>query len=253
MIDGRWAMGDDRMSHGRWQPISWSLVGVLLAPGYPVAALDGAHFVETIRTEALTKVGTAELRRLVARDSRFSVTLHGDTLLVSADSVSLTEVADGHSRTIDTDGFVGGRYRLGLDAAGVATIWQRPFIPDDIADVSDLSRAMDDFFPPLPPAMAPGDAASDAAGRRWQRLADSSGSQRFRWSAQVSRDTAQVANDTVAVLIEESTHEESALAWSSSRGPLAWTRQIESNVSTRLRGRTIRATINQKIDVRRSR
>lgn len=250
------------MGDGRWQggvsarPLlrnAWGLLGILLAPGYPIAVLDGARFDETIRTEALTRAGSAELRRLVARESHFGVTLHGDTVVVSADSVTLTEVADGRSRTIDTDGFVGGRFRLRLDSTGAATLWQRPFIPDGMADVSDLSRAMDDFFPPLPPTMALGADTSDAAGRHWHRLADSSGSQRFRWSALVSRDTAQVANDTVPVLLEESTREESALAWSSARGPLTWSRQIESNVTTRLRGTTVRATINQRIDVRRSR
>ena len=231
----------------------WGLLGALVAPGYPVAALNHAQFTESVRTDALTRAGTVELRRLVARDARFALTLHGDTLVVSADSVALTEVADGRSRRLDTDGFVGGRYRLGLDSSGQATLWQRPFIPDEIADVSDVSRAMDDFFPPLPPGMAPGGATADAAGRQWRRLADSAGTQRFRWTMVTLRDTSRVANDTVAVLMREETHEASALAWSSTRGPLVWTRQIESDVTTRLRGRTVRATISQRIEVRRSR
>ena len=235
------------------RPWLLSLLGVLLASGYPVTALDHAQFTESIRTDALTRAGTVELRRLVARDARFSLTLHGDTLVVSADSVALTEVADGKSRRLDTDGFVGGRYRLRLDSAGQATVWQRPFIPDEIADVSDVSRAMDDFFPPLPPSIAPGGETTDALGRRWRRLADSAGTQRFRWTALTSRDTSQVANDTVAVLMQEETREASTLAWSPMRGPLGWTRQIDSDVTTRLRGRTVRATISQRIEVRRSR
>ena len=248
MIDDR-GSGDPRP----WKVSTWGLLGVLLALGYPITALDGARFTETIRTEALTRVGTVEMRRLVARDAWFGVTLRGDTLVVSADSVALTEVADGKSRRLDTDGFVGGRYRLGLDSTGQATLWQRPFIPDEIADVSDVSRAMDDFFPPLPPGIPLGGETADAAGRQWRRLADSGGTQRYRWTMLTSRDTSQVANDTVAVLMQEETREASALVWSATRGPLVWTRQIESDVTTHLRGRTVRATISQRIDVRRSR
>lgn len=236
-----------------WGLSKWGLAGVLLAPSYPVRALNGARFAEEIRTEAVTRIEANERRRLLARDARFGVTLHGDTLVVSADSVSLGEVADGRSRAIDTDGFVGGRYRLTLDSTGLATLWQRPFVPDELAEVSDVGRAMDDFFPPLPPRIVPLGEATDRAGRHWRRLGDSSGVQRFRWSHRSSGDGAQVVADTVPALVQEATREESALAWTVARGPLAWTRQIESNVTTRLRGRTIRASVVQRIVVSRTR
>lgn len=236
-----------------WTLGSWGLAGALLTPGYPVRALDGAVFSEQIRTEALTRIETTERRRVLLRDASFGITLHGDTVIVSAESVALSELADGTSRTLDTDGFTGGRFRLALDATGRATLWQRPFVPEDIAEVSDLGRAMDDFFPLLPPEIVP--AATDSAreGREWRRLSDSSGVQRFRWSEQRAHEGTQSVADSVPAHLVESTRDEGALAWSVTRGPLAWTRRISSDVTTRLRGRTIRATVVQHIEVRRTR
>lgn len=232
---------------------AWGLAGALLVPGYPVRALDGAVFSEQIRTEALTRVETAERRRVLRRDASFGITLRGDTVIVSADSVALTELADGTSRTLDTDGFTGGRFRLSLDDSGHATLWQRPFVPDHIVEVSDLGRAMDDFFPLLPPDILPSSTDSARDGREWRRLSDSSGVRRFRWTEQRAREATESVADSVPAHIVESTREEGALAWSVTRGPLAWTRHIASDVTTRLRGRTIRATVVQQIEVRRTR
>lgn len=231
----------------------WGLLGLLLAADYPVRALDGATFVESIRTDAITRVAGAEHRRFVRRDSRFSVLLQGDTLVVSADSVALGETADGRNRAMDTDGFVGGRFRLRLDPAGRATLIERPFVPDDIGEVSDLGRAMDDFFPPLPPEMAVGAGRTDSAGREWRRIADSSGIRRFRWTHHRVREGTEQVGDSVPAAISESTQEANALAWSARRGPLSWRRRIASDVTTRLRGQTIRASVVQRIDVVRAR
>lgn len=236
-----------------WKLSKWGLVGAALAPGYPVRALDGARFTEEVRTEAITRLEGSAHRRSLAREVHFGISLRGDTVVASADSVMLTELSDGHSRTLDTDGFVGGRYRLLLDSTGMATILERPFIPDDLAEVSDVARAMDDFFPPLPPAMAPGSTSSSGDGKEWRRLSDSSGNQRFRWNDQHSTEGPQSVADSVPALVTEASHEESALVWSSTRGPLAWTRRIASEVTTRLRGRTIRASVMQRIAVRRAR
>lgn len=231
----------------------WGLVALALATDYPVRALDGAHFTESIRTEAITRIATASRRRLVSRDSRFSVVVRGDTLGVSIDSAALNELADGSSRTLDTDAFVGGRFQLLLNGAGDARVLERPFIPDDIIEVSEVGRAMDDFFPPLPPSLAPGATRTDSAGRQWRRLTDSASLRRYRWTSTISRNGAETVADSVPVRVSESTRESSALAWHVSRGPLSWTRRIESELTTRLRGQTIMASVVQRIDVKRTR
>ncbi|MEP6590304.1 MAG: hypothetical protein ABJC19_03890 [Gemmatimonadota bacterium] len=224
---------------------------LVLGPGYPVRALDGAHFTEAIRTEVTTRVATSESHRQISRDARFAVTLQGDTLTVSADSLILTELSDGRSRTLDTDGFVGGRYLFQLDSLGRAALLERPFVPDDLIEVSDVGRAMDDFFPSLPPAMIVGAEATDASARHWRRLTDSSGVQRFRWTVEQEHNGTEAVADSVTAAVSGSSHEVSALAWSPTRGPLHWSRRIESDITTRLRGQTIRATVIQRIAVKR--
>lgn len=214
-----------------WTLGEWGLVAALLGPGYPVRALDRASFSESIRTEVVTRIENSSRRRLVARAARFGVELHGDTVVVSADTLMLSELADGSSRTLDTDGFVGGRYLLLLDPTGRATLIERPFLPDDLAEVSDVGRAMDDFFPPLPPAIAVGGVNIDSAGRSWGRLSDSIGVRRYRWSSVFSHDDNEMVADSVPTRLSETTRESSTLAWHSSRGPLAWSRRIESEVT----------------------
>lgn len=236
-----------------WHFSKWGLLGLVLVADYPVRALDGASFTESIRTEATTRVATATHRRFVTREARFGVVLRGDTLVVSTDGATLSETADGRDRVLDTDGFVGGRFHLLLSPTGRATLLERPFVPDDIIEVSDVGRAMDDFFPPLPPAIAVNATRIDSAGREWRRAPDSSGVQRFRWSHQRESEGIARVGDSVPAEIAETTHEASALAWSPVRGPLHWTRRIESDVTTRLRGQTIRASVIQRIDVQRTR
>lgn len=231
----------------------WGLIALALAADYPVRALDGAQFAESIRTEATTRIGTASRRRLVSRDTRFGVALRGDTLVVSIDSAALSELDDGSSRTLDTDAFVGGRFQLLLNGAGNARVLERPFIPDDVIEVSEVGRAMDDFFPPLPPPLGLGATGTDSAGRQWRRLADSSSLRRYRWNSTTSRNGAATVADSVPARVSETTRETSALVWHQARGPLAWTRRIESELTTRLRGQTIMASVVQRIEVRRAR
>ncbi|MEO5798192.1 MAG: hypothetical protein ABIZ70_00600 [Gemmatimonadales bacterium] len=230
----------------------WGLLSLLFAPGYPVRALDGAHFTESIRTEAITRLASTSRRRLLARDAHFTSTLRGDTVVVSADSVTLSELADGHSRTLDTDGFVGGRYHLVLDSLGRANILERPFVPDDIVEVSDLGRAMDDFFPPLPPGIAVGATDTDPDGREWRRLADSSTLRRYRYHLVTQRNAHEPTPDSVDVTVTGKSDETSSLAWSTLRGPMNWTRRIESDVTTRLRGQTVMGSVVQRIEVSRA-
>ncbi|MES2123562.1 MAG: hypothetical protein V4503_02620 [Gemmatimonadota bacterium] len=230
----------------------WGLLGALAMPGYPVRALDGVQFTERIRSEVNTRVATATSHRLVARDARFTVHVRGDSVMVSADSLVLSELVDGEQRALDTDGFVGGRYHLRIDSVGRAHLLERPFVPDDLIEVSDLSRAMDDFFPPLPPVLAPGGEGTDSTGRRWHRLTDSAGVQRFRWTAEREHDGTRHVADSVQTQVSESVHETSTLSWSPLRGPMRWSRRIESELTSRLRGQTIRASVVQRIDVNRT-
>jgi hypothetical protein len=227
--------------------------GAQSPPGYAVHGLDGAVFVEQVRSEVTTQTGSAERRRTMTRAARYAVSTHADTLVVTADSLRLDETADGARHAIDVDAVIGGRWELLVDARGLTTVVEAPFVPGTVADVSDLSSAMDDFFPAAPPMIAPRAQVTDSSHRAWHRLADSAATQRFHWAAQRPSDTTYNGPDGIEVHSAGNTHEEGDVVWSVQHGPVGWTRHIQTTVTSRFAGRTVRATVDQRIVVSRLR
>jgi hypothetical protein len=206
-------------------------------PQYQVQRLNGATFLEQVRTDVTSESGTAQQVRRVARTARFGVAMRGDTLVVTADSLDLRETADGVERTIDVDAVVGGRWILALGTNGVATVTTQPFVPGDVADVSDIAIAMNDFFP---------------VTTMWRRLADSSGLSRYHWSTDHHSDSSYVTVDNVPVRATIDTKEEGDVVWGLTRGPVAWSRRVEVTATSHFVGRTSRAVITQRVTVRRT-
>lgn len=220
-------------------------------PRYDIRQLDGAAFDERVHSDVTTYSGSAERQRTVVRTTRFGMAVRGDTLVVTADSLALQESADGADRAIDVDAVTGGRWKLMLDPGGAARVTTRPFVPAEVADVSDLGVAMDDFFPVAPPGGAAPGAAREVAGRTWRRLADSAGLARYRWSRRRQGDSSYVAADSVAIRTSSDSREDGDLAWDALRGPVAWSRRVETTVTSHFAGRTSRALVTQRIEVRR--
>ena len=212
-------------------------VGAQAPPRYEVKRLNGATFVEQLRTDVTSESGVAEQMRRIARTARFGVAMQGDTLVVTADSLDLRETANGVERVIDVDAVIGGRWLVSLAASGAARVMARPFVPADVADVSDLAIAMNDFFP---------------VTTTWRRLTDSSGLSRYHWSADHHSDSSYVTADNVPVSATIDVKEEGDMAWSLARGPVAWSRRVEITATSRFAGRTNRALIHQRITVRRT-
>jgi hypothetical protein len=179
--------------------------------------------------------------------------MRSDTLVITADSLRLDETAGNTHRAIDVDAVIGGRWKLVAGGARTIAVIDTPFVPGEAADVSDLSSAMDDFFPLAPPALAPGAQSTDSSQRVWRRLADSAREQRYHWSERRHADSTSIGTDSVIVHAVVDSHEEGDLAWSATRGPLAWVRHIQTMVTSRFAGRTVRANVEQRIAVARSR
>ena len=80
------------------------------------------------------------------------------------DSLALRRHSAGKDVIPDTDGLIGGRYHGLLTAHGEYLEQARPFVPDEVAEVADLSTAARDLLAPLPPrALGPGESWSDSA------------------------------------------------------------------------------------------
>ncbi len=229
-----------------------ALIGLrgTLTAQYTAEHLVGTRFVERVQSEIVTQAGAAERHRSVVRTAGFTITARGDTLMVTTDTVALTESVSGERATIDVDAVIGARWKLLLSSRGAATIIDRPFVPPAVSDVSDIGTAMDDFFPPPPPTLAAGGATTDNAGRMWRRFADSSGMQRYRFGA-TRRGSTRDIGDSVTVESTQDGSENAAMAWDPQRGPIAWTRSILTTVTTRFAGRTVRAQVDQRIIVTR--
>ena len=219
---------------------------------YPLN-LAGATFFEQVHSNVASQSGTAELHRTIVRSARYGTAMRTDTLVVTADSLRLDETAGDTHRIIDVDAVIGGRWKLVAGGARMITVVDSPFIPGEVADVSDLSSAMDDFFPLAPPALAPGAQSTDSSQRVWRRLADSARAQRYHWTERQHADSTSIGTDSVIVHAVVDTHEEGDLAWSATRGPLAWMRRIQTVVTSRFAGRTVRANVEQRIVVTRTR
>ena len=220
------------------------------APAQSPARLAGTY-TESIHSEIVTQTGASERHRSVVRTAQFGVASRSDTSVVTADTIHLTESVDGVRHTVDVDAVIGARWKLLLHLRARVTVIERPVVPVHIADVSDIGTAMDDFFPAAPPRLAIGAGATDSAGRKWRRLTDSVGIERYHYAG-VRRETTHTSSDSVPVESAEAGAEDTELAWSATRGPLAWTRHIQTGVTTRFAGRTVRAQVDQRIAVRRT-
>jgi hypothetical protein len=190
----------------------------------------------------------------------YGVPGRGDTLLLEAWYDSLEVRRSGTAGTLrpDTDGLIGGRYRGRLAATGAYTPAARPFVPDGVAEVVDLSRALDDLFPIL--AARPlgiGQRWSHSSGLEIRRLPDSVAGDTlllFRASLARASDSVTPSGDSAAIPARQTTREDERFAWHPRRGLVRRSRTII--VETTIPGggtvgRPVRSRVEQHIVVER--
>jgi hypothetical protein len=132
------------------------------------------------------------------------------------DSLDVRRDSPEGSLEPDTDGMIGGRYRGHLTVRGTYAPQARPFIPDGVAEVADLSGTMDDFLPLLPPVpLRVGERWADGGGVEIRRLRDSiAGDTLLRFEVhRARRADAIIARDTARIPATQDTREEERFAW----------------------------------------
>jgi hypothetical protein len=195
------------------------------------------------RVESLRRTGTLMVRG-AAIDS-------GVALEAWWDSLRLWRRSDDQTLEPDAEGVLGGRYRGRLMADGRFFRTAAPWIPDDVAEVSDLTTALDDLFPHLPPApLRRGERAASVAGDQFVRLADSSGRARYRITS--ASATSHPADSARSFAVEESESSDGILVWGTG-GLLRWDRTViaETRVMEDPK-RAFRSRVEQRIEVRRT-
>jgi len=168
------------------------------------------------------------------------------------DSLAVSRTSPEAVLAPDTDGLLGGRYRGNLSPTGHYVVDARPFVPDEVAEVSDLGAAMDDLLPPLPrSALTVGEQWRDGSGQELTRLPDSlAGGRPVRRLALRSRsevDRATVRGDTTAIAARQVTVEEGQVDWDPAGGLLRRTRHIVVETSVPAGG-PLRAPLRSRLE-----
>lgn len=230
-------------------------------PRYVASHLACAVFEEQVRTTIRSRSGRAETSDRAGRDGLLVIrTADADGgLLVEAwyDSLAVWRETAAGTEHADTDGFVGGRYRGRLQANGRFEAVAHPFVPDDLATLADLRRALDDFFPPLAPVPLARGGVWTGPGLEARRLDDGSQGvgavERFRWTRAGVRDEPVAAGDSL-VTVQQETRERGEFSWSAAHGPVAWERRIRVDARVPERPGVLRAmtsTLEQDVRVTR--
>jgi len=223
-------------------------------PRYSAAGLDCARFEEASESEILTQTarragkgsaGRSGIWTFLARDTAGAIAIEAwyDSLAVwRRTEVGLLEP--------DTDGIIGGRFRGRLSPTGGYDAEVRPFVPDDVAEVADVSTALDDLLPPLPPSpLAPGTAWS-RPGLEISRLPDTTiaGRALLRFALAGRRETHETMprGDTVAVPLDQTTTETGTVLWDPVTGLVARQREIVVEASIPAGGR-VRVAVRSRV------
>ena len=211
------------------------------APRYLAAQLACTVFDVRVNTTVTTEMEGRRRVEELRRGGRLLVQgTPGDSgIVIEAwwDSLSLSRRADGSTLTPDASGMLGGRYRGVLTPSGGFTRVAAPWVPDEVAEVSDLSLALDDLFPNF------------AAGTM-RPLTDSAHVHRYRLSS--SKETDAPATTERPFAVHESESSDGVVAWGR-EGLLIWIRQVtaETRVAETSR-RAFRSQLAQKIELRRT-
>lgn len=230
---------------------------------YAASQLNCARFLEDSESKILTESGRREQEQTTGRRGVWRFSAAPDSAGVALegwlDSLALWRRLSTTTVRPDTDGLLGGRYRGVLAPDGNYQSRKVPFIPPEVAELADMSTALDDLLPPLPDQpLRPGQAWTDSAGLTVRRLADSgmSGVPLYRFQLENRRTTnaAAVPGDTTMIRLRQTSEEEGTFVWHPSVGLLRRERHITINTTVPARGvvqQTVRSRIEQRITLAR--
>ena len=231
-------------------------------PRYSAPQLHCARFLETSRSEVETETARGSVEASIERGAVWSLRARdsagGVVLEAWYDSLALRRRSAGQEQVPDTDGLIGGRYRGVLSPRGVYREHARPFVPDEVAEVADLSHAAGDLLPPLPPrALRPGDSWSDST-LTLTRVPDTVIAGRtlahFTLASRAEEREAVPRGDTLPIPLRQSTEEQGDVYWSPQAGLVRRTRHIVTEATVPSGGRVrqpVRSRIEQRVELTR--
>lgn len=231
-------------------------------PAYSAAQLHCARFAETSRSEIETETARGSVKANADRDGVWSFQARDSSGGVALegwyDSLSLRRRTAESEVTADTDGLIGGRYRGLLTPSGEYVELARPFVPDEVAEIAELSGAARDLFPPLPPRPLGSGEAWQRAGLELSRLADTvvAGRRLLHLRVKSEGETRETVprGDTVPIPIRQTTVEQGEVYWSPTLGLIRRTRDITIEATVPAGGRVrqpVRSRVVQHVELTR--
>ncbi|HEU5155019.1 MAG TPA: hypothetical protein VFU03_09840 [Gemmatimonadales bacterium] len=202
---------------------------------YRTADLACARFRQSVETSLRVESGNRVLRQSSGRSGLLVVTARdtaGGILIESwFDSLMVWRAELTGKHLVDTDGVIGGRFIGLLKPEGRYSRIDAPFVPDEIAEITNLTAALDDFFSPVP-------GTSLDVGQRWQdstgwiisRQSDQKNLQRYRMLGNRTLHS-RLGGDSLADTAQQVERETALMLWDPAAGLTRWDRSIEAEAS----------------------
>ena len=228
------------------------------APGYHAQQLDCGRFRQEIRSTITLEGGGARTRETTGRDGiltlRAAPSDSGLALVAWFDTLAVWRAGGGERMEPSADGVIGGRFRGLLTPAGSFTSTDRPFVPDEVAQVSDVGDALERLLPRLPPVpLKAGESAKDDEGLVITRLSDGAASgrvaERYRLTTRFEGDDLRLLPDSTQVTAHRRETETGVFDWVPELGVVRWERQVTIDVTVAAGGvvkRAFRTRIEQQ-------
>ena len=212
-------------------------------PDYTGTQLACALFHESIRSDLTLQTAGRTASANSGRESHLIVAVIASptppSLLLVAwfDSLRVWRSAGGDRTEPDASGVLGGRYRGVLLPDGSFSTEVVPFVPQPVREVTDLSGALEDMFPRLPPrVLQTGEEWRSGDSIAIKRLSDSAGLHRYR--VQVMRQGAVFPppGDTLTPTYTRTLNDRGITAWDPVRGPLRYDHDVTVEASVPVGG-----------------
>lgn len=238
-------------------------LGGQAAPAYHPLLLDRARYRQEVRTTIELESRGARSREQTLRDGVMTIRAAARDSLITVEAWFDTLFAwrEGAGERLEpgTDGLIGGRYLGLLTRQGGMSVVDRPFVPDELAQVADLGDALTELLPILPPSpLAVGGGWRDPLGVVLLRLADGRRDgrrvERYRLTRRFAREEQHLLPDSTTVLARRQESEVGTYEWSPESGLVRWERAITTEVEVPAGGpvrQPFRTRIEQQATVTR--
>lgn len=233
------------------------------APAYHPLQLDCSTYRQSVHSTIELESSGQRSRESSEREGRLRLRAAARDTLIQLeawfDSLRVVREGSGERLVPDTDGLIGGRYTGLLTRAGGFTSTDTPFVPDEVAQVAEVSDALAELLPLLSPQpLQPGAGWRDGFGTVIQRLPDGSrGGRRvelYRLTRRMEREERRLLPDSSEVRARRRESESGTYEWAPDVGLVRWERTITVDVEVpagEVVKQPFRTRIRQQVTVER--